>query len=193
MLSSIGRAAIRRSGARAAVGATATSTTRVVRRNLNLSGTNLLHQFASQFARSFATATITTKVKTTKSASVKPTAKTTKKAPVKKPAKKAAKKPLKKKPVKKKPVKKKPVAKKPKAKKVLSEADKKKREVKTLKALVLAPPKLKPQTVWTLILHETPAGEEGRGKVMVEASTKYKSLSTAELEVMPHQIKHGAS
>ncbi|CAG8978234.1 hypothetical protein HYALB_00010725 [Hymenoscyphus albidus] len=184
MLSIIGRAAIRRSGGNG-------STIKFVSRNLtNVSRTSFLKHFAPQSARTFATAKVSLKVKATKSATAKPKTKAApakktpaKKAPAKKAAKKVVKKPVKK-PVKKKA---KPAVKKPKARKALTPEQKQKIENKKLKALLLSPPTLKPQSAWKIVISEAAGKGTTVENFSKEASARYKSLSAAELEAYQQQ------
>lgn len=184
MLSSIGRAAIRRVGA----GASHPSTNRVLQslrhlqrvdKSNNVASNSALYQFFTSFRRSYATTTQATKPKTKTSVTAKAKPKTKTAAP-KKPVKKA--------------VKKKAVAKpKPKAKpkkKVLTDEQKQKAELKALKATALTPPKGKPSTAWMVVLSEmmkkAAATPGGTTSVAKEAAARYKSLTTEELEHYNH-------
>lgn len=176
MLSSIGRAAIRRVGA----GASHQSTNRVLQslwhlqridKSNNVDLTSTLLQFSFSVRRPYATTTQATKPKTkTSTAKAKPK---TQKAVLKKAVKKKA------------AAKPKPKAK-PK-KKVLTDEQKQKAELKALKATALTPPKGKPATAWTVLLSEmmkkgsVPPG--GTTSVAKEAAARYKSLTAEELEV----------
>ncbi|RDL41967.1 uncharacterized protein BP5553_01946 [Venustampulla echinocandica] len=179
MLSSIGRAALKRSGAGA--GACQVSTNRVAQhaRLLRITnspqGANNLpgqDQLAFQFLRCYATATkVATKApsKTTKSKSAGSTTK------AKKPAKKVAKKPK--------------AVKKP-AKKVLTDKQRTAASIRDLKAKALTPPPNKPSTVWQLIFQESMKSKTREGGISDtarEAAAKYKSLSPAELETYNHK------
>lgn len=192
MLSSIGRAAIRRAGA----GVSQKSTNRALQSFLslprvaafnNVDSTISLRQFALSLLRSYATTARADKPKA-KSTAKKPTAKSvTKKAAgrTKTPTKK---------PVKRKPKK---IAAKPKArtKRVPTEAQKaaaeKKKQatsLKTLKSTALTPPKGKPSTAWTVLLSEAikvpgAGGHASLGRSTKDASAKYQSLTTEEKEV----------
>ena len=191
MLSSIGRAAIKRVGA----GASHKSTNRVlqtilhlqrVARSNNVGSTYNLCQSSLSLLRSYATATLAAKTKTkTSAATTKPK---TKKAAPKKPVKKA----VKRKPKRKVAAKPKPKAK-PK-KKILTPKGKERAakqkqiaELKALKAAALTPPKHKAITAWNVLLHETMAKKTmtagGIGLVTKEASAKFKALTAEELEV----------
>ncbi|KAG0649936.1 Non-histone chromosomal 6 [Hyphodiscus hymeniophilus] len=190
MLSSIGRAAIRRGGA----GASYKSTNRVLQRILllqrvakanNVGSPFSLRQFSSSLLRSYATTTAKAKPKTKTSA---PKAKSTaKKAAPKKPVKKA---------VRAKPKRKVASKPKPKAKprkKVLTpkqkertERQKQTLELKSLKATALTLPKAKPATVWTVILTEAVGKSSSLTLGTKEASAKYKSLTASELEHYNH-------
>lgn len=198
MLSSIGRAAVRRVGA----GACQKSTNRVLQSKWNLQrvaeSNNVdsafaLRQFSLSLLRSYATTTQATKPKTKTSTTAKAKPKTKKavgrpKNPVKKAV---ARKPKRK------------VAAKPKAKprkRVLTDKQKetvqKKKQtaaLKALKATALTPPKAKPATVWTVVLSETVKnGAGGGGPIGLhsrEAAAKYKSLTTEELEVREERLR----
>ena len=112
-------------------------------------------------------------------AKAKPATKVTAKAKAKPKVKKAAKKPLKKKPVKKKKV----AAKKPRV--ALTDEEKLRKQIKILReTALLATPKLKPYTAWTVLLSEYYSNNPGSviGAIPT-VSSKYKSLSPEELEV----------
>ncbi|PVH87230.1 hypothetical protein DL98DRAFT_510091 [Cadophora sp. DSE1049] len=183
MLSSIGRASVRRVVARGPQ-----STNRTLQglwqiqrvdtiQNADNASTRPQFSFSQ---RSYATATKTaTKPKASKTTTTKPR---TKKI-AKKPVKKAVKKPVKKKAVAKKPVKK--------PKKVLSEAHKLRIEtskrvekLKALKEAALEAPKSKPNTAWTVIISELSKENAGVAAIATTplAASKYKSLSASELE-----------
>jgi outer membrane biosynthesis protein TonB len=191
MLSSIGRAAIRRVSA----GASHQSTNRVfqsilhlqrVARSSNVDSTFILRPSSLSLLRSYATASLKTKPKTkTSAAKAKPKTKTA-------AAKKPVKKPLKSKPKRKVAAKPKPKAK-PK-RKVLTDKQKEKAAkekqtaaLKALKATALSPPKGKPANTWAVLLAEFVtkgiAGGGHIGSLAKEASVKYKSLTTEEKEV----------
>ena len=182
MLSDIGRAAIRRVGA----GVSHRSTNRVLqdvwhlqragKSNNTVSPSNL-RQFSFSLRQSYPTTTPATKPKSKTSTTTKPK---TKKAASKKPVKKA--------------VRKKVVAKPKPKNKVLTELQKQKatlkkerEELKALKATALTSPKSKPATAWTVLFSEYMV-ENGKGpsntsSIAKDASAKYKSLTTEELEV----------
>ena len=187
MLSSIGRAAIKRVGA----ASSRTSTSQIFRGFWHLQRVETskhadpapisAHIYSSS-RRSYATATKTTKTRAKKPTTAKPK---TKAAAKKKPAKTAPKK--------------KKVAAKPKPKKrikkTLTAEEKEKAQVKELKTIMLSPPKNKPSSAWHLVMAETvsakangKAGLNGEQKERLssaakEAAAKYKSLSPEELEV----------
>ena len=184
MLSSIGRAAIRRGG----VGARFASTNRALQsiwclQRVNVSRganePNTKFQLAILFPRSYATATKTVtksgpkaKAKTIKAAKAKP--KTKVKKPVKKPVKKKVVKPKAKKP------------KKP-AKKVRTDDQKKRAQIKKLKERALSPPPKKADDPWKLFLQQELAQRRGSGEpvsnVSKNAGAKYRALSPQEREV----------
>jgi len=179
MLSTIGRAAVRRVVARSPQ-----STNRAfqsiwhlhhVGASQNPSNTSTRPNVPSSIARSFATATkAAPKTKTTKATTTKPKKTATKKA-VKKPTKKKA------------TPKPKPKVRKP-VKKVLTEEQKQKVVLKELKAKALSPPKKKPQNAWTVLASQY-AKENGPNMSsggMKEAAAKYKSLSPEQLESYNH-------
>ncbi|KAH7403384.1 hypothetical protein BKA64DRAFT_668940 [Cadophora sp. MPI-SDFR-AT-0126] len=188
MLSSIGRASVRRVVARGPQ-----STNRTLQglwqsqrvdtlRNDNNASTPPRFSFSLQ--RAYVTdAKVATKPKASKTTTTKPKTKKVAKNPVKKAVKKPAKKPVKKKAAAKKPVKK--------PKKVLSEAQKLRIEnskrlekLKALKEAALEAPKSKPSTAWTVILSELAKENAGAAAIATTplAASKYKSLSAAELE-----------
>jgi outer membrane biosynthesis protein TonB len=185
MLSSIGRAAIRRGGA----GASYSSTNRAAQsiwslqrvtfsQGANESSTK--STFAIAFPRSYATATKTvTKPKKTTPTKAKPKTKTAAKAKAK--AKKPVKKPAKKKPAKPKAKKtKKPV------KKVLTDDQKERVAIKVLKQKALSPPAGLPENAWMVLIRENRAltkGSNNVGEFSTAISAKYKSLSPEEKEV----------
>lgn len=170
MLSSIGRAAIRR------VGAGAGSTNKLLQSTWFVHHASARTQFALSLRRLYATSLKTTKTVTKVS-----------KTSAKPKAKKAAPKKAKAKAVKKKPVKKavKKVAAKPKRKpKRLTPEAKEKAHIKELKAAALfTAPKRKPQTVWLLVVAQEASKGTSAPVSAKGASAKYKSLSPAEIEV----------
>jgi hypothetical protein len=179
MLSSIGRAAIRRVVARGNQ-----STKQGLQTALYLKRVDRIQSTASNSPRylsSFAlrrTYATTTKTKTTPASEAKA---------AKKPAKKAVKKTITKKKVVKK-VKAKPKAKVKKAKKELTpeqkEKAKEKAEKKLLKEKALEIPKPKPATAWTVFLAEFLKGSTlSPQSKMTEGSAKFKALSPEQLEV----------
>ena len=182
MLSSIGRAAIRRVGA----GASQSSTTRVfqsgwclqrVYTSKNADNASVHLQFSLALQRAYATATkaIQTSKGRPKGSKAKP--KTRGAA-----SKKVAKKPVKKKAAKKTAPKPK---RKPAKKVVITEAQKAKEEVKKLKLIALTPPKALPKTAWSILLQEMiPKGSTGSlATLSKEAAARYKTLTAEELEV----------
>lgn len=185
MLSSFGRAAIKRIGA----GSSVVSTNRAYQSVWHLqrvntsdtSGEAPLHtQLALSLRRSYATTTKTTRVSTTKAKKpVAAKAGTSKKAAprkiVKKPVAKKTKKKIAAKP-------KRNTTPKTKAKKTLTTEQKKKAEIRALKTTALEPPASKPSSVWQVLLNET-AREASFAVFVKTAATKYKSLSPEELEV----------
>lgn len=184
MLSTIGRAAVRR-----VVAGAPQLTKRAFQRIWHLQHVGASHnpkngsdrpQFSFSLRRSYATAAkVVSKPRTTKSTTAKP-----KKAVAKKAAKKPVKKPVKK--VAKKKAVKKPVKKPAKKKKILTEEQTEKLTLKELKAKALSFPKKKPQTAWSVLAseytkeHASTAFATG----FKDAAVKYKSLSPAELEVI---------
>ena len=186
MLSSIGRAAVRR-----VVAPSPQSTNSAFRSVWHLQhvgsfhhpkGSSALDKSCLSLGRGYATATkAAPKSKTT----------ATKSAKSKKPvAKKAAKKPVKKTATKKrktvKKLKSKPVGRP--RKKIPTEEDKKKAVVKALKAQALAIPKKQPWTAWMVFNAEdsraNPVSVANAGPRMTDAANRYKSMSPAELEVI---------
>ena len=185
MLSSIGRAAVRR-----VVAPGPQSTNSAFRSVWHLQhvgsfhhpkGSSALDKSCFSLGRAYATAT---------KAATKPKTTTTKLAKSKKPvAKKAAKKPVKKTATKKKKavkkLKSKPVGR---PRKILTEEDKKKAVVKALKAQALVIPKKLPWTAWMVFNAEdsraNPVSIANAGPRMTDASNRYKSMSPAELEVI---------
>ena len=177
MLSSIGRAAVRKVVAEAPQ-----STNRAfqsiwhlqrVKRLQNVDNASAHPRLGFSFRRSYVTAT-----------KAAPKKKSTAKQGAAKPkAKKAAPKKVVKKAVKKKVVKKT----KPKAKKVLTEQQKTRADVKKLKETALATPKRLPSTAWSVVLDEATRGSAGGpssiGSAATTAAAKYKALTPAELEV----------
>jgi hypothetical protein len=193
MLSSIGRAAVRR-----VVAPGPQSTNSAFRSVWHLQhvgsfhhpkGSSALDKSCLSLGRGYATATKAapkSKTTTTKSKTT-----TTKSAKSKKPvAKKAAKKPVKKTATKKrktvKKLKSKPVGR-PRTK-IPTEEDKKKAVVKALKAQALAIPKKQPWTAWMVFNAEdsraNPVSVANAGPRMADAANRYKSMSPAELEVI---------
>ncbi|TVY13865.1 Non-histone chromosomal protein 6 [Lachnellula arida] len=183
MLSSIGRAALRRGGAGARYASTnraALSIWSLQRVNVSRGANeiNTKSQLAISFPRSYATVTKTvTKPKTTVTKTTK-TTKTTKAKPktkAKKPVKKPAKKPAK------------PKAKKA-TKKVLTEDQKLRVDVKSLKEKALSPPTAGADTAWSIVLQQEikqGAGGPGSGGLSnsaKNAAAKYKALSPQEKE-----------
>ena len=65
--------------------------------------------------------------------------------------------------------------------KIRAEKRKKTELRQELKKIALSPPKKLPESVWSIVMQELVPG--AKGLVTKEASSKYKSLSTAELEV----------
>jgi hypothetical protein len=181
MLSTIGRAAVRR-----VVAGAPQSTNKAFQSIWHLQHVGTLHnpkngsglpQFSS-LGRSYATtAKVVSKPRTTKPTAnpLKAVAKKAAKKPVKKPVKKVAKKKAVKKPVKK-----------PAKKKILTEEQAEKLALKKLKAKALSFPKNKPHTAWGVLLseytkeHASTAYNTG----FKDSAAKYKSLSPAELEVI---------
>jgi len=183
MLSTIGRAAIRRVGA----GANASSTNRVLQSGWHLqrldrsqNAENAFHANFVPLARQYVTASKTTQTKKPRAKAAsnsgpKPKSKL-KRAP-KAPAKKAPKKKVAKKVVKKKAK----VVK----KKVLTPEQQTRQKIRELKKVALSAPTRKPETAWMVMLDETRSGAApGESQtVMKTASAKYKSLSPEELQV----------
>jgi hypothetical protein len=177
MLSTIGRAAVRR-----VVAGGAASTNRAFPSIWHLQHVGIYYDSKSSLkfhlsqGRSYATATkAAPKPKTTKPKTTKPKKAVAKKV-VKKPAKKVARKKAVKKP--------KPKPRKP-AKKILTEEQARKVAVKDLKAKALSPPKQKPISAWTVLAAEY-AKEHASSMPSTgwkDASAKYKGLGPAELEV----------
>ncbi|EPE31573.1 HMG-box [Glarea lozoyensis ATCC 20868] len=198
MLSSIGRAAIRRTGARAL------APTDPVRQGIWQLKQNGQPEFKAPLSapactfRAFATATkSTTKPATTKAQ--KPSTKATK-APVKKPKKKIASK-AKPKP-KAKPKAKKPAKQKKRGltdlQKIHLERRKKATQLIELKALALSAPKPLPHTAWQVFLTETntlkgPSTLAEQGEKMKNAGVKFRDLSPAELEFYNHKANEAKS
>jgi hypothetical protein len=180
MLSTIGRAAIRRIGG----GSSASiSTNRAALQSL----WSLQRADYTQTPRCYAT-TAAAKPKATTAAKVKkdPATKANPKtAAAKTPLKKKA--ALKKAPLKKKKaLVKKPVVKKKKEKVPLTEEEKLKVKLKALKiqALLGKEPKQLPATAWTLIFsEEMKLGGKASAEKISEIAAKYKNLSPSELEV----------
>ena len=186
MLSTIGRAAIRRIG-----GGTA-STNRALQTLWTLQRAESIQTPNQTNPRCYATATKTVaKPKAKAAAKPKPKAK---KVVVKKVAKKKAAPKKKKLAVKKKkPVVKKKVVR-PKKKVVLTEAQKLKAEIKVLKekALLDGEPNALPSTAWTVVMtEEMKAAGPGLSASarMPAVSAKYKSLDPSELEVCLHLMR----
>lgn len=194
MLSDIGRAAIRKTGAR--VGTSNASTNRVfqsiwrlqrVDRSRKVDNAADRTQLPLSLRRLYATTT-----KATQTAVPKPKRVATTTTKVKKPGKlpkKAVKKPAAKKPKKKAAIKPKPKPKK-KIKKVITPEEKEKTSLKALKAAALSPPKQKPSTAWKVLVSEIAAEKAGSGGTASlwskEAASKYRSLSPQELEEYNH-------
>jgi hypothetical protein len=183
MLSTIGRAAIRRV---VAPGRQSTNSALRALRHLQCIGTlqhaegsSALPRPSSYPGRSYATATKTaSKSKSATTKTAKPKKKPSAKKVVKKPVKKVAKK--------KKVVKKLKAKPRGRPRKIPTEEEKKKAALKVLKATALSPPKQKPQTAWTVLAAESAKANPSAqlGSEMKAASTKYKSLTPAELEVL---------
>ena len=180
MLSTIGRAAVRR-----VVGRGSQSTNSALRSlwHLQYVGTfpdpksnSTVAKFSFSLGRDYATATRT---------AAKPRTTTTKTAkPKKAAAKKAVKKPVKKIAKKKKVVKKLKAKPKGRPKKILTPEEAQKATVKELKVKALSPPKPLSQTAWTVLASEwAKANPSAKPSPFLGASAKYKSLSPAELEV----------
>ncbi|TAQ88506.1 hypothetical protein B7494_g3130 [Chlorociboria aeruginascens] len=190
MLSSIGRAAIRRVGA----GTWHASTNRGLQSiwqllrvdsSTNTDNASLQAGFSSSLQRAYATVTQSTLSK--KRTTAKP--KTTEAG-----AKKVVKKAVKKKPASKKKVaaKKKPKPQaRPRPKKILSDEEKLKAKAKEWKTVaLLSEPKKKTTAVWNLVLQDTMRAAKRDGDdpksvfkaTAAEASTKFKSLSPEEIE-----------
>ncbi|KAN0117406.1 hypothetical protein V8E51_003383 [Hyaloscypha variabilis] len=184
MLSTIGRAAIRR-----VVGRGPQSTNSALRSLWHLQYTGTFHDPNSSSALSKSSSSLGRCYATATKAASKPkatTAKTAKPAVAKKAVKKPVKKLAKKKVVKK--LKAKP---KGRPKKILTPEEAKKaaarQVVKEQKAKALSPPKNLPQTAWTVLASEwAKAHPEGKPSPLIGASAKYKSLSPAELEQYNH-------
>ena len=189
MLSTIGRAAIRRVGA----GANASSTNRVLQSGWHLQrldtskgSDNATHAQFLLLARQYATASKTTQTSKPRArVSTKPGPKPKsklKRAP-KAPAKKAPKKKVAKKVVKKKV--------KAIKKKVVTPEQRTRQKIRELKKVALSPPTRKAETAWMVVLDEaraTAAPGENR-TVMKTASAKYKSLLAEELQVRSSSSK----
>lgn len=184
MLSSIGRAALRR-----VAGATSTNRTAQgiwhVQRPHVVEG-EIYHSFTSNIClfspRNYATATkVATKptVKTTKTKTtttkVKTPAKKDSKTPVKKPAVKKEKKVVAKKKAKPKPKKI--------VKKVLTDDQKKLKQLRELRAVALTTPKALPDSPFQLVQRELTVKGTKVSTTSPIVAAKYKSLSSAELEV----------
>lgn len=186
MLSSIGRAAVRR-----VVAPGPQSTNSAFRSVWHLQhvgsfhhpkGSSALDKSCFSLGRAYATATKAapkSKKTTTKSAKPKnPVAKKAAKKPVKKTATKKKKKAVKK-------LKSKSVGR---PRKILTEEDKKKAVVKALKAQALAIPKKLPFTAWMVFNAEdaraNPVSVANGGPRSADAANRYKSMSPAELEVI---------
>jgi hypothetical protein len=187
MLSTIGRAAIRR-----VVGRGPQSTNSALRSLWHLQYTGTFHDPNSSSALSKSSSSLGRCYATATKAASKPKATTAKTAkPKKAVAKKAVKKPVKKL-AKKKVVKKLKAKPKGRPKKILTPEEAKKaaarQVVKEQKAKALSPPKNLPQTAWTVLASEwAKAHPEGKPSPLIGASAKYKSLSPAELEVRSFQ------
>ncbi|CAD6446520.1 a5e783da-a106-442e-aa52-713864d804d1 [Sclerotinia trifoliorum] len=207
MLSNIGRAAIKRiSGSHVSTNRFLATFWQLQRVEGQQNVESVLKAPSASFParRSYATATKATQTKTTtaKKPATKevPAKKSTTKEPaakktvVKKPIKKAAKKPAAKKLAKKsakKPVKKTLKAKPKKAKKAktpLTDSQKLRKKLRELKvaALISENPKEKPQSAYRVLNLELATGSNDITAASKEASAKYKSVSTAELERLNH-------
>jgi hypothetical protein len=202
MLSSIGRAAIKR------IGGLHPSANRFLASTWQLQRVEA-HQNAAIISRSssrsllarrsYATATKSAPAKkpaAKKAATKKPAAKTTTttKSAAKKPAKKDVKKPVKKAKAKAKPkakVKAKPKPKPKRTKKPLSESVQTYREKKRLGvvALLAEEPKLKATTARTVHLQETLTGGKGKND-FVQVTAAYNALTPAEIEVCIQCSRH---
>lgn len=177
MLSSIGRAAIRRGGASASFASTNRAAQIFTLLRVNLFPTANESESKSRQAvalvRLYATATKTVvKTKTTRSTKAKPKTK----------AKKPAKKPAKKKKIAKKTKAKKPKKSLRKTKKVLTEDQKKRIQVRVLKEKALTQPKKLPHTAWTVYLAEAMKGAGSITAGATAAAARYKGLAPADLE-----------
>ena len=192
MLSSIGRAAVRRVGA----GVSQQSTNRVFLQSLwqleradksnNADSIFTQRPFYLSLRRSYATTVKATVPKSEVSIAAKPTAKPKKAAP-KKSAKKAVKKKPKKKLATKSKVKAKP------KKKVLTDEQKKRATLRALKLTALTPPTLKPRSTWLAFLkkfNEDNKSSAASGATKAkDASVHFKSITTEELEVSKRPFK----
>ncbi|KAG9234131.1 hypothetical protein BJ875DRAFT_22484 [Amylocarpus encephaloides] len=179
MLSSIGRAAVRRSCARASV-----ENKRPIHKVWQLglfnssNGRSFLpvsSRVASGPSRFFATATkpAAKPIKRITKPKAKATSTKTTKKPAKKPAKKAA------------PKKLKPKVKK--AKKELTPEEQLAKEVRVLKKQVLTPPKALPSNAWSIIVSEACRPGVRASTSLVEAAARLKQLSIAEREALNHK------
>ncbi|KAE8453708.1 hypothetical protein EG329_009219 [Mollisiaceae sp. DMI_Dod_QoI] len=188
MLSTIGRAAVRRVVARGPQ-----STNRSLQSVWQLQRVAAVEQADKtssrshalfQSRRSYATTTKAAPKSKSKSKSTTAAKPKTKKAPVKKAVKKPAKR---KRPV----LKKKPVKKPVKPKKVLTEAQKENIVLKKLKTTALTVPTFKPATAWLVfaterVKEQTKNTKTGAAPVMKGIAENYKSLSPSELESLNH-------
>ncbi len=190
MLSSIGRAAVRR-----VVAPGPQSTNSALRSVWHLQHVGSFHHRNVGSALDKSCFSLGRAYATAPEAAPKPKKITTKSAKSKKPvAQKAAKKPVKKTATKKK----KKAAKKLKSKpvgrprtKILTDVDRKKAVVKALKAQALAIPKKLPWTAWMVFNGEDarahPVSIANAGPRTTDAANRYKRMSPAELEVIdPH-------
>ncbi|KAH6678359.1 hypothetical protein B0J14DRAFT_320626 [Halenospora varia] len=181
MLSTIGRAAIRRgAGAGSSTNRIIQSTWLLQRAN---SRTGSDSQRDSSFLsiankRAFATATKTVAKPKTTATTTKPKAKTTTKS-----TKAKAKKSVKKKAAAKKPAPKKKVV------KQLTEEQKKKAVIRELKKTALKPPKGLGSTPWIVFCGDSLSADKAVSlkNSMSEIAAKYQSLSPAELEALNHR------
>ncbi|KAH7330278.1 hypothetical protein BKA65DRAFT_554265 [Rhexocercosporidium sp. MPI-PUGE-AT-0058] len=187
MLSSIGRASVRRVVSRGpqSTNRALQSTWQFQRadNNQNTNNASTRSQFPFSAQRSYATATkVASKPKASKTTPTKTSTKKVTKKPVKKPAKKKV------------------VAKKP-VKRVQSktslariEAAKRRTNIDALKAVALTDsPKTKPSTTWRVVLAEAVKPGMKASSLARDAASKYKSLSPAELESYNHIAAQNAA
>ncbi|KAH8663117.1 hypothetical protein BGZ60DRAFT_433127 [Tricladium varicosporioides] len=183
MLSTIGRAAIRRgAGARSSTNRVIQSTWLLQRTN-SRTGSNFQRESSLRIVdqRAFATTSKTVAKSKTTTTTGNPKAKTTTRST--KAKTKPAKKPIKKKLAAKKPAPKKKVV------KPLTEEQKKKAVIRELKKTALKPPKGLGSTPWIVFCGDNLSADNAVSlkNSMSDIAAKYQSLSSAELEALNHR------